>query len=227
MRYRVEVLNDRYLLVDNVETGMILGGVISRVKDHPDDPDREIVSSCTVMSCTGVDLATIMNPPVPSPLSVAVIAVASQELDTGYSGLRLYPDEPCLPNRIEQLLGTLIADTCAALARGSLQFTNGGVEADTKESCIELIMALEAVWYASRFGSFDDQTWADDLYFTNTTPSGPRLSFAQAAALYGMKVLRKRFPDITDDMLEQVLSWPLELLSRMVGRLFPAAVVWG
>jgi len=75
------------------------------------------------------------------------------------------------------------------------------------------------------FGSFEDETrLANDPYFSNTTSSGPRLSFPQAAALYGMMELRRRFSDIGDTTLRQVLAWPLELLRSTAERLSPAAV---
>jgi hypothetical protein len=130
-----------------------------------------------------------------------------------------------LPNRIEQLLGTLLADICVEVARGVIECGDGGLEGSTKERCARLIAEVHAIWYVSRFGSFDDETRpANDPYFSNTTSSGPRLSFPQAAAVYGMWELRRRFSDISDATLRQVLAWPLELLKTTLERLSPAAV---
>jgi hypothetical protein len=39
-----------------------------------------------------------------------------------------------------------------------------------------------------------------------------------------MMELRRRFPDIGDATLRQVLAWPLEVLRSTVERLSPAAV---
>jgi hypothetical protein len=102
------------------------------------------------------------------------------------------------------------------------------LEASTKESCAQSITKLQAIWYASLFGSFDDEErLAYDPYFSNITSSGPRLSFSQAAALYGMMELRRRFADIGDATLRHVLAWPLELLRSTLERLSPAAVAHG
>ena len=225
MRYRLEVLDDDHLVVHNVETGLILGSVIPHFASHPDDPGRKIVSSCTVLNSTGVELATIINRTVPSPINVAAVAIANHERHYNYPGLRNHSAERCLPNRIEQLLGPLVADICAEVARGIIECANGGLEGSTKERCARLITELHSIWYVSLFGSFDDETrLANDPYFSNTTSSGPLLSFPQAAAVYGMLELRRRFADISDATLRQVLAWPLELLTSTVERLSPAAV---
>ena len=224
MRYRLEVL-DHNLVVHNVETGLMLGGVIPHLADQPHDPGPKIVSSCTVLNSTGVELATIINRTVPSPLSVAAVAVANHERHYNYPGLRNHSAERCLPNRIEQLLGALLVDICAEVARGMIQCANGGLEGSTKERCAQLIAEVHAIWYVSRFGSFDDERrLGNDPYFSNTTPAGPLLSFSQAAAVYGMLELRRRFADISDATLRQVLAWPLELLKTTLERLSPAAV---
>src|SRR5947207_9816831 len=111
MRYRLEVLDDNNLVVvHNVETGLILGVVIPHLEDHPHHPAREIVSSCTVLNSAGVELARISNITVPDPLSVAAVAVANYEHYWDYPGFRSQSAERCLPNRIEQLLGALLAD---------------------------------------------------------------------------------------------------------------------
>jgi len=228
MRYRLEGLEDSNLVVHNVETGLILGAILRQLADHPRDPARKIVSSCTVLSINRVNLATISNITVPDPLSVAAVAVANYEHYWDYPGFRSQSAERCLPNRIEQLLGPLVADICAEVARGIIECANGGLEGSTKERCARLIAEVHAVWYVSRFGSFDDETrLANDPYFSNTTSSGPRLSFPQAAAAYGMLELRRRFADISDATLRQVLAWPLELLRSTVERLSPAAVAHG
>src|SRR6266478_1833698 len=106
MRYRLEVLDYDNLVVHNVETGLILGAVIPHFASNPDDPDRKIISSCTVLSGAGVELAWISHTTVPSPLSVAAIAVANHENYYDYPGFNTRMAERCRPNRIEELLGT-------------------------------------------------------------------------------------------------------------------------
>src|SRR5205814_10091747 len=134
------------------------------------DPDRKIISSCTVLSGAGIELAWISHTTVPSPLSVAAVAVANHERHYKYPGLRNHSAEPCLPNRVEQLLGALLADICAEVARGIIECGNGDLEGSTRERCARLIAELHAIWYVSLFGSFDDETrLANDPYFSNTT----------------------------------------------------------
>jgi hypothetical protein len=220
MRYRLEMLDDESLVIHNVETGLILGEVIPHLSDHPHDAAKASISGCTVLNGAGLELTRIINPNFPSPLRVAAIAVANHEKHYDYPGLRKHSAEPCLPNRVEQLLGALLADICAEVARGIIQCGNGGLEGSTKERCAGLIAELHRIWYASRFGSFDDETrLAYDHYFCNTTSAGGRLSFRDAAALYGMMELRERFADIGDAALRQVLDWPLKLLRSTLARI--------
>jgi hypothetical protein len=47
------------------------------------------------------------------------------------------------------------------------------------------------------------------------------MSFAAAVQHYGMAELRRRFPDVREDVLRQVLSWPLELLRITLLSLWP------
>jgi len=52
-------------------------------------------------------------------------------------------------------------------------------------------------------------------YFAGSV-GGPRMSFAEAAQHYGMEVLRDRFPDVRETMLQALLSWPLDLLRGLL-----------
>jgi hypothetical protein len=47
------------------------------------------------------------------------------------------------------------------------------------------------------------------------------MSFAAAAQNYGMSELRQRLPDVSEAILHELLSWPLELLTRLLDRLSP------
>jgi hypothetical protein len=81
---------------------------------------------------------------------------------------------------------------------------------------------LYAIWYASRFGSFDAEGTCAvaEAYFRDTF-GGPRMSFGAAAQQYGMRELRERYPDMREGMLEALLSWPLELPRRLIDDLSP------
>jgi len=133
MRYRLEVLDDDGLVVNNVETGLTLGSVIPHFATQPDDPDRVMISGCTVVSNAGIELARISHITVQSPLSVAAIAVANHERWQDYPGFNTQMAERCQPNRIEELLGALLSDTCAEVAAGLIQCGSAGLEAGTKE----------------------------------------------------------------------------------------------
>jgi hypothetical protein len=224
MRYRLEVLKKGEIVVHNVETGLILGTVLPHYVDDPNDPDRRTVSGCTVLSDAGHELATISSLAVPNPLSKASIAVATYERYYSYPGIKAHAAGRCRPNRIENRLGTLLADVCTEVARGLIEFQTGSSKNCTKDECARLIGELHAIWYASRFGSFDERTrHVDDPYFCNLT-SSDQISFAQAARVYGMNELRRRFPDAGDETLRDLLWWPLELLKSTLERLRPVAV---
>ena len=43
------------------------------------------------------------------------------------------------------------------------------------------------------------------------------MTFAEAAEYYGLRELRKRHPDLSDETLKVVLSWPLDVLRSLSG----------
>jgi len=45
------------------------------------------------------------------------------------------------------------------------------------------------------------------------------MSFGDAAQHYGMNELRERFPDVSEAVLKEALSWPLEVLGRTLKEL--------
>ena len=217
MRYRLE-LNDEDLVVRNVETDLELGAVLRQCIDDPHDPNRLILTACTVFNSGGQHIATICTS---NPLEAAAVAVANYEAHYGYPGFKPGAERP-EPYRIERRLGTLLADTASVIGRGLFEFRDGGVKAETKEKFGELIAQLYDIWYASRFGSFDAERGVQDPYFANTPSCHPRMSFAAAARHYGMDELRFRFPDASEAALKKALSWPLEMLERTLNSLVPS-----
>jgi hypothetical protein len=219
MRYRIEVLDDDELVIRNVETDIDLGSVIPLSRDDLHDPDRPILIGCTVLNKDADSIATISTTTVPNPIEMGAVAVANYEAHYGYPGLKGGTKNPDT-HRIEWLLGTVLADAGTALARGGIEWGRGGVKAETKEKCVELLVQLQRIWYASRFGSFDGERRVFDPYFANFG-CDPRMAFAAAAQHYGMFELRERFPDVSETALKEVLSWPLDLLRDLLNRLTP------
>src|SRR5258708_9611997 len=60
------------------------------------------------------------------------------------------------------------------------------------------------------------------------TVCSPVRAIRQAAQYYGMKELRRRFPDIGDATLRQVFAWAPEILKKTLGGLCtaPSAPAW-
>ena len=113
-----------------------------------------------------------------------------------------------------------VVDLCTETAAGLLELNTGRLEPRTKKSCVRLLVRLYAIWYASRFGSFDDRTRrGNDPYFYGPPPSISPISFSMAAQHYGMSELRRRFPQAEEAMLQQALTWPLELLQELIEHL--------
>jgi hypothetical protein len=217
MRYRTEVIEDE-LVIRNVETDIKLGFVIPLSIDDLHRPDRPILSGCTVLNKDGHSIATIIRATVPNPLEQAAVAVANYEAHYGYPGFKAGAKNPDT-HRIEWLLGTVLADAASLIAVAVIEYQNGGLKAETKSKYADLITQLHDICYASRFGSFDGERRVMDPYFANGSCS--RISFGAAAQHYGLSELRRRFPDVSETTLKEVLSWPLDLLSDTLNRLLP------
>lgn len=220
MRYRLEQLPNDKLVIRNVETDLILGSAAPVWMDDPGDPDRWIISAYTILNRKGDEITTVGPPTIRRPLEIAAIAVASHEKHTGYPGFKKCGGSrrPQL-DRIECLLGTLLADAVSEIARALMECGNAGLKPKTKRKCAKLIERLYAIYYVSSFGSFNGERWAKEPYFANIPPSGPRLSFAAAAETHGMFELRTRYPDLSEAELRLALSWPLEMLQSMTAGL--------
>ncbi len=162
--------------------------------------------------------------PTQSATAPPPVAVATHEEYYGYPGFKRGAKRP-QPSRIEHRLGTLLADAVSEVARGLIECGNGGLKAKTKRKCAKLIAQLFAILYVSGFGSFNAERWAQEPYFANIPVSGPRLWFTEAAQVHGMFELRMRYPDVSEAALKLALSWPLELLERLIKSLLQGDVV--
>jgi hypothetical protein len=216
MRYRTEVIEDE-LVIRNVETDIKLGSAVPFWMNDLNDPIHPIFG-CSVLNKDADKIATISTITVPNPLEMAPVAIANYEAMSGYPGIKDGAKNPD-PQRIEWLLGTVLADTVSAVARGLIECRNGDLKDQTIGTCADLLAQLHGIWYASRFGSFDGERRVIDPYFANGSCS--RISFAAAAQHYGMFELRSRFPDVSETTLEEALSWPLDLLRDLLNRLTP------
>lgn len=218
MRYRIEVLEDDELVIRNVETDIQLGTVVPFWMNDPNDPVHPIFG-CSVLNKDADEIATISTITVPNPLEMAPVAIANYEAMSGYPGFKVGAKDPDA-HRTERRLGTLLADAASLIAVAVIEYQNGGLKAETKSKYADLIAQLHAIWYASRFGSFDAERRVIDPYFANFA-GDPRMAFAAAAQHYGMFELRSRFPDESETTLKEVLSWPLDLLRDLLNRLSP------
>ena len=216
MRYRMEAIEDE-LIIRNVETDIQLGTAVPFWMNDPNDPIHPIFG-CSVLNKDADKIATISTITVPNPLEMAPVAIANYEAMSGYPGIKDGAKNPD-PQRIERRLGTLLAEAVSVGALGLIECQSGGLKAETKETCSELLAQVGDIWYASRFGSFDAERRVIDPYFANGRY--PRMSFAAAAQHYGMIELRIRFPDESETTLKKVLSWPLDLLDDLLNRLTP------
>jgi hypothetical protein len=216
MRYRMEMLDDYKLLVRNVEMDLALGLVKPRCAPNPPDPDHLTFTGCVVQNNHAEEIAWVLGGP--NFLKPGPAAIASYEEHHGYPDLKPLHEQP-EPRRVEFLLGNLLADTAAEIARAVIEYQNGGLTTKTKEKFEELIGELYCIWFPSRFGSWDAERGVYDPYFAHPYSERPRLSFAAAAQEYGMRELQARFPDASEAALKEILLLPLEMLDRTLHRL--------
>ena len=177
-----------------------------------------IFTGCVVQNRHAEEIASALA--WPNFLEIGPAAIASYEEANGYPDFEPLDEEP-QPKRVEYLLGTLLADAAAEIARAVLEYKGSGLTAETKEKFGEWIVELYRIWFASRFGSWDGERRVYDPYFAHPYPEQPRLSFAAAAQEYGMRELKMRFPEASEAALKEILLLPLEMLECLLNRLVP------
>jgi hypothetical protein len=85
---------------------------------------------------------------------------------------------------IERHIGETVADAVCATGRALVEYQDGGVQAETKVRFGDLIARLYQLWqYTAGYMSFED-----------------------AARHYGKIVLRERFGDASDAVLDKFIS---------------------
>ncbi len=225
MRYRLELLENDNLVVRNVETDLVMGSVRRIWLPDSLDSERWKLAACNVLNNRGLEIATILTDFVPNPEEKAAVAVANYEEHNGYPDFEAAPKNPD-HHRIERLLGKVLADTAAVVGLALSEYWNGGLKTETKSKFAELIAQLHAIWYASRFGSYDSKCREIKPYFANTLPLSPRMSFSTAAQHYGLHELRTRLPDVPEATLQTMLSWPINLFGGLLDYLLPPAATF-
>ena len=218
MRYRMEMFDNCDLVVRNVETDLELGLVKPRCVPNQPDRDHLIFAGCVVQNRHAEEIAWV--PAGPNFLEPGPVEIAFYEEANGYPDFMPLDEEP-QPRRVEYLLGSLLADTAAEIARAVFEYRDGGLTTKTKETFGELIVELYRIWFPSRFGSWDAERRVYDPYFAHPYPQQPRLSFGAAAQEYGMRELQTRFPEASEAALKEILLLPLEVLANTFNRLLP------
>jgi hypothetical protein len=219
MRYRLKVVDDSRVLIENEETGLFVGSANIFFGPAPEDPHQIVMRACEVFSNAGGSIAFIS--PGLCPLRPAPIVFARWEASRGFPSFQGREAEPAEPYRMERRFGSLLAEASIEVARAASEYLNGRVNAETINKCAELIAELHTIRSASHYGSFDHRAGDADPYFSGPTKSSARMSFNEAAQYYGLRELKIRHQDLSDATLAEILTWPLDLLPKMFDRLAP------
>jgi len=98
------------------------------------------------------------------------------------------------PPSIERVIGDLVADACGAIAMALREYQDGGLRAETKLHGGDLIARLYSLrQYMVGYWDFDAM-----------------------AREYGRLALRERYDDVSDVALDELVSWPLDILAKVV-----------
>jgi hypothetical protein len=145
------------------------------------------------------------------PMRTAAIALANHEKANGFPDLK-GAEWNVQADRVERRLGSLLADTVFAFARGFCEATRSGLTPSTREQFAASLAELASLWRVSCGGCFNANTRTEEPYFANLAPSGPRLPLAGAAQVYGIRELRARHHDLSDGERQKLLGWVLQWL---------------
>jgi hypothetical protein len=212
MYYRLEDERD-YVSIKHVETDSEVGYVGHG--NFVDRRDGRISFGCRIFNNEGEKLATLTELMIDCPMRCAAIAAANYQIDNNFADLKEAPWNDHA-DRVECRLGTLLADTALAFARGFCEARGDGLTAETRDKFAGSLAELSSLWWVSLFGSFNADERREEPYFANPCPTGPRLTFSGAAQVYGMRELRTRHPDLCDAERHKVLGWVLQWLSDLL-----------
>ena len=173
MRYRIEDANG-YISVRHVETDREVGAALEGEYLHM---DGRVFELCHSFDLAGRKLATVSSQTVRSPMRTPAIALAHHEEANGFPALKgaAWNDHA---GRVERRLGSLIADTALAFARGFCEAVGPGLTPTTRDQFAGSLAELAALWRVSCVGCFNATTNMEEPYFANPESSGPRLDFA-------------------------------------------------
>ena len=215
MRYRMELETAGSLAVRNVEADLVVGRVQPCTTANPTNPDVSLLDACSVSDSEGHDLGYIKVKKGRDVLKQALSLVAFDKWDRGYPSMRPAGQRPD-PCRVEFRLGEVIAEVVAAMASAMSLYREGGLTAETTERIGHLLAELHDIWCAGRIGSFNGETFADEPYFRNTNPQGPRMEFGGAARHWGFDEMYSRFPEASDETLQELAEGVLEFIANML-----------
>jgi hypothetical protein len=211
MRYRIEVMEDEPV-IRNVETDVALGRVAGSGYDAKDPDLKEKFD--VVLTWDGKEREVFPR----QQLEHAVLVIAGNEARNGYPGLRNCASNPD-PMRIEFALGNLMADAVFTLAR-VLVDRGGDLRKEPTDRFADLILKIFPMRWASAFGSYNGETRQYEPYFVSVG-SNQRMSFDAAAHQYGMHELSVRFPDVSEAVLQELLSWAIKLVKQVTDPQMP------
>ena len=112
----------------------------------------------------------------------------------------LNPAQPHLPSNslpppaMERVIGEVVAAAARAIVRALMEYQNGGARPATTRHGGDLIAQL----YALRQATIE------------------QLDFDAMARTYGKRVLREHYADVSDAALDELVSWPLDILAKVV-----------
>jgi hypothetical protein len=206
MRYRIEDAND-YISVRHVETDREVGAALERHIYI----DGRAVDVCNTFNNAGEWLAVASSELHSFPLQTAAIALANHEEYYGFPDLK-GAEWNVHADRVERRLGSLIADTALAFARGFCEAAGRGLTAETRDQFAASLAELASLCRIGHAGCFNATTRTHEPYFANPLSCRTRLNFSDAAEWYGMRELRTRHPDLSDAEQQKLVGWVLQWL---------------
>ena len=161
MRYRIEDANG-WLLVRHVETDREVGTAL----EHPVYIDGKVVDACKTFNNAGEEVAFTTSGFHSFPLQIAAQAVAYHEEHYDFPDLK-GAEWNVQSDRVERRLGSLIADTALAFARGFCEAVGRGLTAETRDQFAASLAELASLYRISRAGCYNATARTIEPYFAN------------------------------------------------------------